>query len=58
MKLMKGVLLVLLSFIMVACGGSDDKKVSISVSPMTATIKAGTTQALSASSDQCRFTRG
>jgi uncharacterized protein (UPF0262 family) len=50
MKLIRGIFLALLSMVLVACGGSDDKeKVSVSVSPMTATIKAGTTQAFTAS---------
>jgi trimeric autotransporter adhesin len=49
MKLIRVMFLALLSLVLVACGSDDKKKVSISVSPMTATIKAGTTQAFSAS---------
>lgn len=50
MKLMKGFLLVVLSLVMVACGGDDDNdKVSISISPATATVKAGTSQTFTAS---------
>jgi hypothetical protein len=46
MKLIKGVFLAILSLILVACGSDDDKeRVSVSVSPMMATIKAGATQA-------------
>jgi hypothetical protein len=50
MKLIRGIFLALLSLVLVACGSDDDKeKVSVSISPMTATIKAGTTQAFTAS---------
>lgn len=50
MKLIRGVFLALLSLVLVACGSDDDKEnVSVSISPMTATIKAGTTQAFTAS---------
>jgi len=50
MKLIRGIFLALLSLVLVACGGDDDKeKVSVSISPMTATIKAGTTQTFTAS---------
>ncbi|HSC66059.1 MAG TPA: DUF4397 domain-containing protein [Cellvibrio sp.] len=50
MKLTRGFLLVLLSLVMVACGGDDDKeKVSISISPATLTLKAGASQTLTAS---------
>ncbi|WP_084618204.1 DUF4397 domain-containing protein [Cellvibrio sp. OA-2007] len=48
MKLIRGIFLAILSVILVACGGDDKEKVSVSVSPMTVTIKAGTTQAFSA----------
>jgi hypothetical protein len=45
MKLIRGIFLALLSLALVACGGDDDKeKVSVSISPMTVTIKAGTAQ--------------
>lgn len=49
MKLIRGIFLALLSVILVACGGDDDDKVNVSISPMTATIKAGTTQMFTAS---------
>lgn len=49
MKLIRGIFLALLSLVLVACGSDDKKNVNISVSPATATIKAGTTQAFSAS---------
>lgn len=45
MKLIRGIFLALLSLVLVACGSDDDKeKVSVSISPMTATIKAGAAQ--------------
>lgn len=53
MKLIRGVSLaffsVLLSLVLVACGGDDDEKVAVTVSPSTVTIKAGTSQTFSAS---------
>lgn len=49
MSMIRVMLLMIASLVLVACGGDDDKKVSVSVSPMTATIKAGTTQAFTAS---------
>ena len=53
MKLIRGIFLaitgVLLSLVLVACGGDDDKKVAVAISPAMATIKAGTSQNFSAS---------
>lgn len=49
MKLIRGIFLALLSLVLVACGSDDKKNVSVSVTPMTATIKAGTTQTFMAS---------
>jgi hypothetical protein len=49
MKLFRGVFLALISLILVACGSDDDKdNVSISISPMTATIQAGASQTFTA----------
>ena len=48
MKLLRGIFLAVLSVILVACGSDDKAKVTVSVAPMTVSIKAGTTQAFNA----------
>ncbi len=48
--LVKGIGLALLSLVLVACGGDDNKKknVTVSVTPATATVKVGMTQSFAA----------